>query len=403
MAFPENTNILDLDNEKIRGIQKDSILVPNSTNDNHVFRMTLRSSQENGEKMKFWFWNNNNESLIELLPIHTFVNNESNSVFNPIFLYDQKSLPEPEPAIDCLTSPTIVNVISVNNSNKYVLNGGNQYDSELQYGLTEGTYVFSNIPSSHSLAIYQGDSNISYNGDPSKKTVRSVNGIDYNFFYGDMEVVVSGNFGTASLYCLNHGYMGGKDVLIYSSGCPVPVVEESEPESIFEVVFSQNESNFTNFLEYKNVIMTAFDKWDSLIIGAKNSSIRRYFKINVTVSFQQLDSNILGGAYIESVYNAVNLSNYTSVPISQVNSNYNFGVNLYPHTGTFIINSSLIETLKNQTRPNGDSNLYTVSLHEIAHLLGIGTLWGFGYNWSYETINTPIISYQENDSIIIME
>jgi hypothetical protein len=55
-------------------------------------------------------------------------------------------------------------------------------------------------------------SNISYIGDVDKKLV-DANGKD--FYYGDITVYVSGNFGSASLICLYHGYMGGQNMLVY--------------------------------------------------------------------------------------------------------------------------------------------------------------------------------------------
>ena len=53
---------------------------------------------------------------------------------------------------------------------------------------------------------------ISYVGDVDKKLVDG-NGKDY--YYGDITVYVSGDFGTASLICLYHGYMGGENMLVY--------------------------------------------------------------------------------------------------------------------------------------------------------------------------------------------
>ena len=53
---------------------------------------------------------------------------------------------------------------------------------------------------------------LSYVGDVDKKLV-DANGKDY--YYGDLTVYVSGDFGTASLICLYHGYMGGENMLVY--------------------------------------------------------------------------------------------------------------------------------------------------------------------------------------------
>ena len=44
----------------------------------------------------------------------------------------------------------------------------------------------------------------------------TVNSVDYNFYYGDIDVTVNGNFNQASVYCLYHGYMGGQNLLVYN-------------------------------------------------------------------------------------------------------------------------------------------------------------------------------------------
>jgi uncharacterized protein YlzI (FlbEa/FlbD family) len=100
-------------------------------------------------------------------------------------------------------------LIVSSNGNKYTLNGNTDYVSE--YGMGMGIYTFKNVPASHPMAI-SNSTNISYVGDVDKKLV-DANGKDY--YYGDLTVYVSGDFGTASLICLYHGYMGGENMLVY--------------------------------------------------------------------------------------------------------------------------------------------------------------------------------------------
>ena len=103
---------------------------------------------------------------------------------------------------------TDVSIVS-SNGNKYTLNGNTEYVSE--YGMGVGTYVFKNVPASHPMAV-SNTNNITYVGDVDKKLV-DANGKDY--YYGDLTVYVSGDFGIASLICLYHGYMGGENMLVY--------------------------------------------------------------------------------------------------------------------------------------------------------------------------------------------
>lgn len=46
----------------------------------------------------------------------------------------------------------------------------------------------------------------------------TVGGNEYNFYHGDVNIIVNGDFGQMSVYCYNHGYMGGENLLRYSSG-----------------------------------------------------------------------------------------------------------------------------------------------------------------------------------------
>ena len=52
-----------------------------------------------------------------------------------------------------------------------------------------------------------------------KSVTGSTNDASYDFFYGDIAVTVSGDFGDVSVYCYYHGYMGGENLLKYKTTC----------------------------------------------------------------------------------------------------------------------------------------------------------------------------------------
>ena len=62
---------------------------------------------------------------------------------------------------------------------------------------------------------------IVYNGDFDKKTTKYITGTmndgSYNFFYGDLQIGVLNDFNIGSVYCYNHGYMGGQNMLRYGN------------------------------------------------------------------------------------------------------------------------------------------------------------------------------------------
>ena len=129
-------------------------------------------------------------------------------IFNKI-RYNNPTPPE------CLTTETIVQVIG----GYYTFNNSSVYDSTKKYGMGIGTYIFKNVPESHPIAIL--NTSISYTGDSSKKFTSNVNGISYDFYWGDINVTISNNFGVSSVYCYYHGYMGGENLLKYSVSCAI--------------------------------------------------------------------------------------------------------------------------------------------------------------------------------------
>ena len=82
------------------------------------------------------------------------------------------------------------------------------------------------IPANHSTTAgdlyYQCGGHIDMKKDLSllnKSVTGTTNDASYDFFYGDIVVTVSGDFGNVSTYCYYHGYMGGENLLEYKSTC----------------------------------------------------------------------------------------------------------------------------------------------------------------------------------------
>ena len=122
--------------------------------------------------------------------------------------------PEPTYTVVGLDQTSGVNIVGGN----YVFNDGVTYDPNLQYGLGTGTFVLTGIPTNHPFAILNdGVSTISYTGDANTQSTNVVNGVTYDFYYGDVTITVTGDFGTLSVYCPYHGYMGGENIFVYDS------------------------------------------------------------------------------------------------------------------------------------------------------------------------------------------
>lgn len=137
--------------------------------------------------------------------------------------------------IECVSLNTIVNVVS-SNGNKYVFNNSNSYTEGLVYGVYDGSYTFTDISENHPMAILNdGKSDfISYTGDADKKFTKDVDGVSYDFYYGDMSVSISGDFDVVSIYCYYHGYMGGENLLTYDISCEQIPTTSSSTETEYE-------------------------------------------------------------------------------------------------------------------------------------------------------------------------
>ena len=79
-----------------------------------------------------------------------------------------------------------------------------------------------NVPESHPIGIEQSGTNIEYYGDNayydgsgSETGSSAIAGI--NYYSGRVTIYVKGDFGTASFHCANHGYMGGQNILQFTS------------------------------------------------------------------------------------------------------------------------------------------------------------------------------------------
>lgn len=241
----------------------------------------------------------------------------------------------------CLTSQSIINIIS-SNGYKYVFNNSTTYDSNIQYGLVTGTYVFKNISDSHPMALLNNGvtNSITYTGDSSKKLISSVGGVSYDFYYGDITVQVNGNFGTISVYCYYHGYMGGQDLLKYSTSCIPPldpsvivdidnnvptvytsdsVIQVNVPDDLLtsgtEAVKSQKRTTFLEKLFNENAglasasgkIIMSRDK----LLGTSSSVITNNIIVIKKASNTEVPLNISELAANESIYVFMNNNDYT--------------------------------------------------------------------------------------------
>ena len=131
-----------------------------------------------------------------------------------------------------------------------------------------------------------------------------------------------------------------------------------------------NETSYQITSEDYAIILASFNKWDSLV--TQNERFTNTYTIDVSFSIASLGNGILGGAQVLTAY-------YFDT--------YTFG-NSYTANGNIKMNESYMSSLRNSIRTDNQSALYHVLLHEIGHILGIGTYWNMN--------GSPVSSYSDN-------
>ena len=163
--------------------------------------------------------------------------------------------PEPTYTVVGLDQTSVVNSI-MQNGHKYVFNGGTTYDENIQYGLGSGTFVLTGISTNHPFAILNdGVSTIAYTGDANTQSTDVVNGVTYDFYHGDVTITVTGDFGTVSVYCSYHGYMGGENLFVYNSQY---AIQDTTPPTI--TILGDNPSNVEVGSTFSDPGVTVYDQ-----------------------------------------------------------------------------------------------------------------------------------------------
>ena len=132
-----------------------------------------------------------------------------------------------------------------------------------------------------------------------------------------------------------------------------------------------NETSYQITNDDYSIIQASFDKWDGLV--TPNERFTNTYTIDVSFSIVTLGTGILGGAQVLTAY-------YFDT--------YTFG-NAYTSTGNVKMNESYMSYLRNSIRTDNQTSLYHVLLHEIGHILGIGTFWNMN--------GSPVSSYTDDD------
>ena len=134
--------------------------------------------------------------------------------------------------------------------------------------------------------------------------------------------------------------------------------------------------------DISGIVWDAVHRWES-IITTKASHIG---SMNLNIDISSLDPNVLGSASPTADY-------------IELNGNYmwDIGEPLIITGGNITFNESAIVDLRDSLRDDGNSTLYYVVLHEIGHVLGIGTLWSYYHSLPFDSLTETYVDVSDNN------
>jgi hypothetical protein len=215
--------------------------------------------------------------------------------------------PPPAPPIPttpdyCLSGTNAVTFQLIGTTNSYVF-GGNYG----LYGTGTGIFVLTGVPSTHPIAIHNfgKTGEISYTGTTSAGLKTGLDGNTYEYFFGDVTITVTGNYGTTSYECYYHGYMGGQNNLQFDNvTCPnlqPPVIPpQGDPDKQYTLSYSDSVKGWPSFYSY-------FADW---MIGMNN-----YFYSLKAGNLYRHNTNPLRNNYYNVQYNSTLTSVFNEMPL----------------------------------------------------------------------------------------
>ena len=144
--------------------------------------------------------NINNIDDDQLIHVPSSYDNTSENIFNEIVDYNVVKFE------DYMNCNIINNTIIFNNPN----NSNISYNPNDVYLLGTGNFVIMNVPESHPIAFLNKNIEhiVNYDGYfPFKTTDFGPDGFSYDFYYGNVNLYITGNFGRLSIYVKNRGFL----------------------------------------------------------------------------------------------------------------------------------------------------------------------------------------------------
>ena len=127
-------------------------------------------------------------------------------------------------------------------------------------------------------------------------------------------------------------------------------------DGLFRYTIDNDSSSYTLDDNDYDIIADSFNYWDTMV--TPNSGFNGTHIIDVSFNISTLNTGVLGGA---SVTTLVSLGTQS------------FG-STYPSKGNIIMNELYISEMMSDIRDSGKTKYFYVLVHEIGHILGIGSV-----------------------------
>ncbi len=122
---------------------------------------------------------------------------------------------------ECLHTTSKVRVVNMNGQ-KYTFNDHESFLMSQRYRIGNGTFVLTNVPVHHPIAFLNAGKTdfFEYTGNDAGLH-KVVDQHTYKFYYGNVTLIVKGDFGSISFACWKHASMRNEGDIEYSDGCSV--------------------------------------------------------------------------------------------------------------------------------------------------------------------------------------
>lgn len=182
--------------------------------------------------------NINNIKTEQLIDVPSSYDNTSENIFNEITDYNVIKFE------DYMNFNIINNTIIFNDP----INTNISYNPSNIYLVSSGNFVIMNVPETHPIAFLNKNIEhiVNYDGYfPFKTTDFGPDGFSYDFYYGNINLYISGNFGRLSIYVKNRGFLqNGRKILNFISSNDY--IGDAIPQNSLKSAYPNLETNYND-------------------------------------------------------------------------------------------------------------------------------------------------------------